>query len=97
MKKILIVTISTVIWCPRSHNPLLGTLGGLPIPFTTVKCVELAIEIESKSLARRIFDRNTSDGMSIVIVSMSGTRFVSNGSLIAFSSEISGFMVIFAA
>lgn len=46
----LIVNISTVIWCPRLHKPSLATRCGPPIPFTTVKCVELAIDIVSKSL-----------------------------------------------
>lgn len=46
----LIVNISTVIWCPRLHRPSLATRCGPPIPFTTVKWVELAVEIVSRSL-----------------------------------------------
>lgn len=42
--------MSTVIWCPLLHRPFFIFLCGAPIPLTTVKCVELAIEIVSRSL-----------------------------------------------
>uniref|UniRef100_A0A182WJZ0 Uncharacterized protein n=1 Tax=Anopheles minimus TaxID=112268 RepID=A0A182WJZ0_9DIPT len=56
MKMMLIVTISIVIWWPLEHIPVLITRCGPPIPFTMVKCVELATETESGSLP--FSDRN---------------------------------------
>ena len=50
MKTMLIVMINTVIWCPRLHKPLRLWRWDPPMPLTTVKCVELAMDNESRSL-----------------------------------------------
>lgn len=47
---ILMVSMSTVIWWPRSQMPLFVLRCGPPTPLTMVKCVELASETVSTSL-----------------------------------------------
>lgn len=61
----LILKMSTVIWCPRLHKPFLIFLCGPPIPLTTVKCVELAIEIVSRSLVLFAWIKFGSIGMFV--------------------------------